>query len=46
MPEEVQQQRTENQGRVIALDTGIRTFLTFFSETNFGELGNGANTDN
>lgn len=34
---------TDNQGRVVALDPGIRTFMTFFSETNFGELGRGAN---
>lgn len=34
---------TENQGRVVALDPGIRTFMTFFSEETFGELGRAAN---
>jgi putative transposase len=34
---------TDNQGRVVALDPGIRTFLTFFSEDSFGWLGNAAN---
>jgi putative transposase len=29
--------------RVVALDPGIRTFLTFFSENSFGWLGNKAN---
>jgi putative transposase len=29
--------------RVVALDPGIRTFLTFFSETSFGWLGDAAN---
>jgi putative transposase len=34
---------TDNQGRVVALDPGIRTFLTFFSEDSVGWLGNAAN---
>lgn len=42
-PEEVQRREPDNQGRVVALDPGIRTFQTFFSETSFGELGNEAN---
>jgi putative transposase len=33
----------DNQGRVVALDPGIRTFITFLSETRFGELGRSAN---
>jgi putative transposase len=41
--EEVQPQHTENQGRVVALDPGVRTFMTFFSETSFGWLGNDSN---
>jgi putative transposase len=41
--EEVQPQRTENQGRVVALDPGVRTFMTFFSESSYGWLGNNAN---
>ena len=31
--------RTENQGRVVALDVGIRNFVTFFSEDSCGHLG-------
>jgi putative transposase len=38
------QYETENQGRVVALDPGIRTFLTFFFESSFGWLGKNANT--
>jgi putative transposase len=41
--EEVQPQRTENQGRVVALDPGVRTFMTFFSESSYGWLGDDAN---
>ena len=37
------QLETESQGRVVALDPGIRTFLTFYSESSFGWLGNKAN---
>lgn len=43
LPEESLQLETENQGRVVALDPGIRTFLTFYSETSFGWLGKDAN---
>ncbi|MCI0711261.1 MAG: transposase, partial [Chloroflexi bacterium] len=43
VPYETTTQRTstENQGRIVALDTGIRTFMTFFAEDNFGWLGDG-----
>lgn len=41
--EEVQPQQTDNQGRVVALDPGVRTFMTFFSENSFGWLGNDSN---
>lgn len=43
LPLESLQLETENQGRVVALDPGIRTFLTFYSETSFGWLGKDAN---
>jgi putative transposase len=41
--EEVQPHRTDNQGRVVALDPGVRTFMTFFSESAYGWLGNDCN---
>lgn len=41
--EEVQPQRTDNQGRVVALDPGVGTFMTFFSESSYGWLGNDSN---
>ena len=31
----------ENQGRVVALDPGVRNFLTLFSENSFGWIGSG-----
>ena len=40
---EVQQLNSENQGRVVALAPGVRTFMTFFSETSFGWLGKDSN---
>jgi putative transposase len=41
--EEVQQHEADNQGRVAALDPGVRTFMTFFSESSYGWLGNDSN---
>jgi putative transposase len=41
--EKVQPFHSDNQGRVVALDPGVRTFMTFFSENSFGWLGEGAN---
>ncbi len=38
--EEVQPRQADNQGRVVALDPGVRTFMTFFSESSYGWLGN------
>jgi putative transposase len=43
LPIQSLQLETENQGRIVALDPGIRTFLTYFSESSFGWLGNKAN---
>lgn len=41
--EEVQPTATDNQGRLVALDPGVRTFMTYFSENSFGWLGNNSN---
>ena len=41
--EEVQQAKTDKQGRLVALDPGVRTFMTFFSENSYGWLGKDSN---
>jgi putative transposase len=41
--EEVQQVKTDKQGRLVALDPGGRTFMTLFSEGSYGWLGNDYN---
>ena len=41
--EEVQPTQTDKQGRVVALDPGVRTFMTFFSESSYGWLGKDSN---
>lgn len=41
VPEKIVTSPSENQGRVVAIDPGVRTFATFFSENSFGKLGEG-----
>ena len=41
--EEVKPIKTENQGKVVALDPGVRKMFTFFWEDSCGFLGQGAN---
>ena len=43
LPVMEQRRMGENQARVVALDPGVRRFVTFFSEDSFGFLGDGAN---
>lgn len=39
VPHEREITRTENQGRVVAIDPGVRSFISFYSEDNLGQLG-------
>jgi putative transposase len=41
--EEVQPVLTDNQGRLVALDPGVRTFMTYFSEQSYGWLEKDSN---
>jgi putative transposase len=41
IPSDEPRRVAENQGRVVALDPGIRSFLTFFAEASCGWLGTG-----
>ncbi len=43
VPEDAPRLETDNQGRVVALDPGVRTFQTFFCENSFGWIGEQAN---
>ena len=39
VPFKAERRESETQARVVALDPGIRTFLTWFSETDAGQIG-------
>ncbi|MEQ9551201.1 MAG: helix-turn-helix domain-containing protein [Coleofasciculus sp. G3-WIS-01] len=41
VPHDVPRQASENQGRVVALDPGVRSILTLFTEDSFGWIGTG-----
>lgn len=44
VPQRVKTMFPENQGKIVALDPGIRKFLTFYSEASIGFIGRGAAT--
>jgi putative transposase len=41
IPHDVPQTMSENQGRVVALDPGVRSYITLFTEDSFGWIGSG-----
>lgn len=45
VPFECPRRASDNQARVVALDPGVRNFLTFFSENSCGQLGIDANLE-
>lgn len=42
VPYEVNNHKAENQGRVVALDPGVRTFMAWYSQEGCGKLGESA----
>ncbi len=41
IPHDVPQTMSEKQGRVVALDPGVRSYITLFTEDSFGWIGSG-----
>lgn len=41
VPQELPTIQADNQGRVVAIDPGVRSFVSFLSETSVGKIGQG-----